>query len=578
MTTLGSWILQFQERDGVAVEYKINNKWAKISWKEYLDKIISTSYFLSQLNIKDHTHVGIMSQTRWEWAVIDLAILGSGHITVPFYPNLSDDDFIFMVNHSEVEVLFIENDENHKQYLRIQNQILKKVKVVLMSEVDMNTSISHEMRIAYLKACSHLKSKDTATIVYTSGTTGQPKGAVLLHETIFSEVTESFDLFGIKKQYKSLTFLPFAHVLGRIEHWGSAYNGHTIAYAESFEKIKYNLIEVKPEFMITVPRLLEKFYAAIMAKIETQPFKLKIFRKALAVSKKLQYYRRTKQNIPWPLLIQFEALNQIAFSPVKNAFGGNFIFAISGGAPLSNQLGEFFSECGINILEGYGLTETCAAVTVNHYLNNQPGTVGYPIGDVHIKFAPDQEILIKSKKCFSEYYKDPEATALVKNNNYFATGDIGHLTPSGALVITDRKKDLIKTAGGKYVAPQKLEGLLKEDPLISQVLVHGDQKKYISVLISIDDSQIEQWFKNQNLEAPTDEGSHLSREHPAIKARIQQHIKKINSKLASYESIKRFEIVPDMWTVENGCLTQSLKVKRKFIEEKYAQLIKEMYE
>jgi long-chain acyl-CoA synthetase len=411
--------------------------------------------------------------------------------------------------------------------------------------------------------------------VYTSGTTGTPKGVVLLHEAIFSEITESFPLFGVKPEYRSLTFLPYAHVLGRIEHWGSCFNGHTLAYAESIEKVKSNLTEVKPDFMIAVPRIFEKVYSGILSQVETQPLKLKLFNQALFIAKEVQVYRKTKQAIPWTTLLQYEALSRLVFAPIKKAFGGNLLFAISGGAPLSPQLAEFFASIGINVIEGYGLTETCAAITVNSLSQNRPGTVGLPIGDVEIKFASDQEILVKSKKCLKEYYKNPEATAEVMQDGFFATGDIGHFNDEGRLIITDRKKDLIKTAGGKYVAPQKLEGLMKQEPLISQILIHGDQKKFVSALISIEEPQLKSWAQSQNITYTDWQDLY---QNPALRVRIQKHIQSVNSQLASYESIKKFEIVPDSWTVENGLLTQSLKVKRKVVEQKYTELLNEMYE
>lgn len=573
--TLTTWLNTFESRgSGVAIEYKAQGKWLQISWSDYLNKIISASHFLADKGMQKKSHVGLMSSTRWEWAALDLAILASGSVTVPMYPNLSDDDLLYTINHSEIEVLIYENEDHQKQLARISSGLKKNIVQLSIAEISFSEAISSDQRSAFLKNASFISPQDMATIVYTSGTTGQPKGAVLLHEAIYSEVVESFDLFGIKKNNKCLTFLPFAHVLGRIEHWGSCYVGHSIAYAESIEKIKGNLLEVKPDFLIAVPRIFEKVYSGIMAQIETNSVKQKLFTNALEIAEKVHTYRKTKQIIPWSLLIQYEFLNQIAFSAIKKAFGGRLQFAVSGGAPLSPQLAHFFACCGISILEGYGLTETCAAITVNNLVNNQPGTVGQPIGDVQIKFAEDGEILVKSKKCLKEYYKNPEATQQSIINGYFATGDIGIMTESGFLKITDRKKDLIKTAGGKYVAPQKLEGLMKQEPLISQVLIFGDQKKFISALISLDEAQIKQWAKNQNITfSLVDDLYH----NPALKIRIQKHIQSINTQLASYEAIKKFEIVPDNWTVENGSLTQSLKVKRKFLEKKYHDLIEEMY-
>lgn len=573
--TLGNWLVELEQRDGTAVEYKKSQHWHKLSWTEYLHKIILMAQALETAGMKKKDHVGIVSSTRWEWAALDMAILGSRCVTVPMFPNLSDADLAYIINHSEVSILVIETESHQQQIGRIEAQLLNKPKILKLTDLDQNEKASEEQKQKFFKACQAIKPADMATIVYTSGTTGTPKGVVLLHEAIFSEITESFLLFAVKPHYRALTFLPYAHVLGRVEHWGSCFNGHTLAYAESIEKVRSNLAEVKPDFMIAVPRIFEKVYSGILSQVETQPLKLKLFNQALAIAKEVQVYRKTKQAIPWPTLLQFEALNRLVFGPIKKAFGGKLLFAISGGAPLSPQLADFFACVGINVIEGYGLTETCAAVTVNILSQNRPGTVGLPIGDVQIQFAEDQEILIKSKKCLKEYYKNPEATAEAFKNGFFATGDIGHLNEEGRLVITDRKKDLIKTAGGKYVAPQKLEGLMKQEPLISQILIHGDQKKFVSALISIEEQPLKAWAESQSITYTDWQDLY---QNPALRIRIQKHIQNVNSELASYESIKKFEIVSESWTVENGLLTQSLKVKRKVVEQRYADLIAEMYE
>lgn len=573
--TLGNWLLELEHRNGTAVEFKKDYHWKSLSWSDYLNKIILMSEKLISLGMKKRDHVGLVSSTRWEWAALDMAILGSGCVTVPLFPNLSDADFVYTINHSEISFIILETEALQKQFDRVTNELIKKPVVLNLDELNIEAEVTTESKQNFFKMCKALKPSQMATIVYTSGTTGTPKGAVLLHETIFSEITESFPLFGVKPHYRSLTFLPFAHVLGRIEHWGSCFNGHTLVYAESIEKVRNNLLEVHPDFMIAVPRIFEKIYSGILSQVETQPLKLKLFNQALSVAKEVQFYRKTRQSIPWILLGQYEAFNRLVFSQIKKAFGGNLLFAISGGAPLSPQLADFFACVGLNVIEGYGLTETCAAITVNSLSQNHPGTVGLPIGDVEIKFGADQEILVKSKKCLKEYYKNPEATAQAIQNGFFYTGDIGHFDEGGRLVITDRKKDLIKTAGGKYVAPQKLEGLMKEEPLISQVLIHGDQKKFVSALISIEEPQLKSWAESQNITYTNWQELY---HNPALRVRIQKHIQIANSKLASYESIKKFEIVPDTWTVESGLLTQSLKVKRKVVEEKYADLINEIYE
>ena len=574
--TIGTWITTASQREtSHAVEFKVNGGWQQLTWQEYIDKVTAAYQFLKQNNFTEKKHVGVMSSTRWEWAVLDLAILGAGGVTIPLYPNLSNDDLVFIINNSDLEILIVENEAMRSQVDSVKSEFEKNVQVILLSEIELNAIVSTETKSDFFSKCVTLDPKDRATIIYTSGTTGRPKGAVILHEAIASVVTEGFALFNVKPSYKTLTFLPFAHVLGRLEHWGSCYNGHCIAYAESIDKIKNNLKQVKPDFIIAVPRIFEKVYAGVMAQVETSPIKQKLFNEAFNAALEVDTYRKTKTTIPWPLLLKFEALNKVAFSPIRDAFGGQLKFAVSGGAPLDPKINEFFFNCGIPVLEGYGLTETCGAITTNTLSSSLAGTVGQPIGEVKIKIADDGEILIKSRKCMKEYYKSPEETEKVLKNGYFCSGDIGEFTTGGFLKITDRKKDLIKTSGGKYVAPQKLEGLMKQEPLISQVLIHGDQKKYIIALITVDRQQIKQWAEHLNIQFENVEDL-IS--NPALKARIQKHIQVTNTKLASFEAIKKFQILKDEWTVENGSMTQSLKVKRKLLEQKYADLIAEIYD
>lgn len=573
--TIGTWIISASQRQSTtAVEFKIKSGWQKLTWPEYSKRIVSAYQHLTQLGFKQKMHVGIMSDSRWEWAVIDLAIMGGGGVTVPLYPNLSHDDLAYIINNSDIEILVVENEAARKQVEDIRPQLEKEIQVIEITKINFHLDGDNK-RSEFYSSCASLSPKERATIVYTSGTTGRPKGVVLLHEAIASEVTEGFALFNVKPGYKSLTFLPFAHVLGRLEHWGSCYNGHCIAYAENIDKVKSNLKQVKPDFIIAVPRIFEKVYSGVMAQVETNPVKQKLFNEALEAANEVEQFRRTKTTIPWALLIKYEALNRLAFTPIREAFGGRLKFAISGGAPLDAKINTFFFNCGIPLLEGYGLTETTGAITTNTLVHNLTGTVGQPIGDVKIKIAEDGEILVKSKKCMKEYYKNPEDTEKAFRNGYFCTGDIGEFTTGGFLKITDRKKDLIKTSGGKYVAPQKLEGLLKQEPLISHALIHGDQKKYIIALITVDKQQIQQWAANMSIKFNNVEELFSNN---ALKARIQKHIQLANTKLASFEAIKKFEILRDEWTIENGALTQSLKVKRKQLEQKYHDLIAEIYD
>lgn len=574
--TIGKWILQTKQRGELtACEYKDKNQWIKISWADYFKRTVAAATALRNKGLKPESHIGLMSQSCWQWAILDMAIMGSGAVTVPLYPNLSDEDFTFIVNHSDVTLLLIENDDMAAQVERTERNFARKIDILKIHEFPFEAPFTEDDEQIFSKSCATLKEESVATVFYTSGTTGQPKGVVLQHQAIVSEVVEGFALFSVAPHEKALSFLPFAHVLGRMEHWGSAYNGHCLAYAESIEKIKSNLKEVRPHFLVAVPRIFEKVYAGILAQVETQKLKQTLFHQAMQAAVEVAEYRVTKSTIPWGLLLKYEALNRLALEPIRQAFGGRLRFAISGGAPMDSQLVQFFFNCGIPVLEGYGLSETTGAVTVNSLSQYRIGSVGQPIGEAQIKIAADGEILVKSKKCMKEYYKNPEETARVMQDGYFATGDIGELTSGGFLKITDRKKDLIKTANGKYVAPQKLEGLLKMDPLISQVLIHGDQKKYIIALLTFDEATLGSWATSQGI-AFSDVGELY--QNPILKVRIKKHVQMINSKLASYEAIKKFEILRDSWTVENGALTQSLKVKRKKLEKQYRDLIEAIYD
>lgn len=574
--SIGRWIANLPERgDLTAIRYKEDDTWIELSWTEYFNKILVVAKILQNLKLKKLAHVGIMSETRWEWAAADLAILGSQLVTVPIYPNLSEDDLIYIINHSDIEVLFVEDKKMLKLLNSLKKKFEKEIHIFTLEDINFNQKVSSAEKNFFLDCCDAVNLKDVATIIYTSGTTGTPKGAVLLHEAITSEVTESFDLFQVQSSDTSLCFLPFSHVLGRIELWGSIYVGFTLSFAESIDALRQNLKEIKPQFLIAVPRVFEKIYGTLQSKLATQGIFSNIFNQAIKVAEKVRFYRETKQMIPWVLLLQHETLSKLVFAPIHFALGGRLKFAVSGGAPLSPEITKFFASCGIQILEGYGLTETCAAVAVNTLADNVPGTVGRPIGESHIRIADDGEILVKSKKCFVKYYKDSEATKAAFVDGYFKTGDIGEFTTQKYLKITDRKKELIKTSGGKYVVPQKLDNLLKLDHLISHVLVIGNRRKYVSVLLSLDEIQLKAWTEKNNINY-----SDLKEitSHPALRLHIQKTIREANSKLASFETIKKFEITSTPWTVENNLLTPSLKVKRKLVEETYQELIDDMYE
>ena len=588
--TLLKTVLEMPQRPShhVAIKIKERGSWRNISWKEYYEQIQKAASAFLNLGLQPHDRVAIMSNTRWEWAVCDIAVMGSQGVVVPIYPNSTAEEVEFILNDSEAKYFICENKYSLSIWRKIRERC-PHVKAVISFEIDRpeddtikmwnrllteNEALLDKNKKTFESNCQKATMKDWATIVYSSGTTGLPKGIVLTQEQIHSEVSEAFPSCGVTPADTTLTFLPFAHVLGRIEHWGHIYIGYTMAYAESIEKLRYNLPEIKPTIMVAVPRIFEKVYSQILAQVEAQPWKKKLFTWALDIGKNVSYLKITHQVIPLSLLAEYEVARRLVLNKVTNTFGGRLRFAISGGAPISKDLAQFFHAAGILILEGYGLTETTGAIAVNTPYNYKFGSVGRPIGDVQFKIAEDGEILVKSKKVMREYFKNPQATAQAIHDGWYATGDIGQILSSGDLQITDRKKDLIKTAGGKYIAPQKIEGLLKSNPLIAHTLVHGDQKKYIVCLVTLDKAYLENWAKENQW--PYDQWTDLISQHEVQEA-VKNTINEVNAKLASYESVKSFKILPTEFTVESGELTPSLKVKRKLLDKKYSAAIDELY-
>lgn len=575
--------------ESTAILKKEFGNWKKIGWLEYYDKILCTSSALLAIGVKPGCKVAIMSNTRFEWSVFDHAILAIHAITVPIYPSVTPEELEYILQNSESEVLVLEGRSQLKLFLQIRDKCPQVKKVIVFDQVrdsdldffswDDFFILGKQEKSTFAKKieqlCKTTTADQMATLIYTSGTTGQPKGVVLNHEQIISEVTEAFANFGVTAEDRSLSFLPYAHVLGRIEHWGHLYVGYQIAYAESIEKIKYNLVEVQPTFIMAVPRIFEKIYGTVHAKLSSNSWQQNIFVKALSIGTSVSQLKQEKKQIPLSLFLEHKLAQKIALNKITEAFGGKLRFAISGGAPLSQQISGFFHACGILILEGYGLTETTGAICVNTPYNFKFGTVGTPIGDVKLTIAEDGEILVQSKKVMQGYYKDLEATKTAMTDGWFHTGDIGEILPSGHLKITDRKKDLIKTAGGKYVAPQKLENLLKKYAFISNVLIHGDQKKYIVALITLDQAAILNMA--YEMQISYQDPASLT-QHPQILNKVRQALGEVNATLASYETIKRFSVLTKDFTVEQGELTPSLKIRRKFLDQKYAEQIDSLYQ
>lgn len=566
--------------------HKRGERWNELDWSAYRVYVETIAAGLQTLGVRKGDRIAILANTRLEWAAADLAILGLGAITIPIYYNSTPDDLEFILTNSKTKILIGETTAQLEKLKPLLDRVTTLEKRISFTG-DSNDSITNLEEIQKAGAAALKKSptlyelalrevtlSDIATIIYTSGTTGRPKGVVITHTQALSEVADAFPLLGVTVRDRSLCFLPYAHILGRIEIWGHAFTGYTMAFAESIDRLRDNLVEVHPTIMLAVPRVFEKIYNGILAQAEASPLKSKVFHWALGVGREMSQYKVEKQPVPIELALRYRLAKKLVFDSIAERLGGRLRFSISGGAPLSRSIAEFFHAAGVLILEGYGLTETTASVAVNTPFDYRFGTVGKAVGEVRFKIADDGEILVQSKKVMREYLDDPKSTAETITDGWFHTGDIGELSPEGYLRITDRKKDLIKTAGGKYVAPQKLDGLLKTSRFISQVHIHGDQKKYIVALLTLNMDSVRQWAEENDI--PNRDRESLAT-NPKVRDLIKSAVAETNSHLASFETIKNFAILPREFTVESGELTPSLKVKRKIVDENYKDLIDSLY-
>ena len=599
-----------KHKDKTAVMFKRSNRWIEETWGGYNDTVHTIAAGLQTLGVRQGDRVAILANTCYEWAATDFAVLGLGAITIPIYQSSTPEDIAFILENSGARILISESPAAIRKLRDIVKNAKSIEKLIFFNESRGETSLdsspdravgsrnNSQLAVAerseltlsevqalgekalkksptlYELAVTELRPDTVATIIYTSGTTGQPKGAILTHAQALSEVIDTFPLLGVTPKDRSLSFLPYAHVLGRIEIWGHGLIGYTMAFAESIERVRDNMVDVQPTIMVAVPRIFEKIYNLIVAQAEASPIQKRIFEWALAVGREISKYKIEKMPVPLDLALKYQVAKRTVFDKISAKLGGELRFAVCGGAPLSRPIAEFFHAAGLLILEGYGLTETTGAIAVNTPFDYRFGTVGKAIGEVRLKLAEDGEILVSSKKVCTGYWKNEAASKEAFVDGWYHTGDIGEISPEGYLRITDRKKDLIKTSGGKYVAPQKLEGLLKASHYISQIHIHGDQKKYIVALITLNPDAILKYAETQKI--PHKDAASLASQ-PKIRELIRNVIAEANSHLASFETIKNFAILPHDFTVESGELTPSLKVKRKIVDARYAKQIDALY-
>lgn len=574
--------------DWVACRYKVDDHWQSFRWNEIYHLSESIAAGLTSLGISSKAKIAIMSQTRFEWVVFDMAIMGLNCATIPLYHSQLPEEMAYILNHSEAEVLVLENYDQwvkwqsiHSQCPKVQNIILidshPDIEGVHVSWEKLMALGQHHLEVNPLlfeTSISNQSLDDLATIIYTSGTTGEPKGVPLKHLQIASEVNAVLSRFSFTHQDTSLCFLPFAHVLGRLEAWCGIVSGMCLAFAEDIDHLRENLLVIKPTVLIAVPRVFEKLQSAILTQLESNSLIRRVFEWSMTVGKEVSQASQKKQGSPLLISTQNRLIQKLVFAKVREKLGGRLRFAVSGGAPLKPDLGHFFHAMGILILEGYGLTETTAAIVANTPLEYKFGTVGRPLPGVDIQLAEDGEILVKAPQVTEGYFKYNSESADHFQNEYFKTGDIGEWDEDGFLKITDRKKDLLKTSGGKYVAPQKLESMIKEHKLISQVLIIGDNEKYIVALVALNPPDVLEYAKKSDLSY---QDYATLTQHPQIKALVRAVFSEVNSHLPSYESIKNFAIMPREFSLEEGEMTPSLKIKRKYCLQKYKDLVASLY-
>lgn len=567
-----------------ALVTKYNGVWVKTSTEEYIAKANTISRALLRMGIqKDDKIALISSNNRTEWNIMDIGVLQTGAQTIPIYPTISEDDYEYILNHSGAIYCFASDAEVFRKVNLIKDKVPNLIEVFSFNAIEgcknwtelliLGEDQSNQDVVEARK--SQVKSEDLATIIYTSGTTGKPKGVMLSHKNIVSDVLNSAPRIPFEEgNSRALSFLPVCHIFERMILYLYQYYGVSIYFGESIDKVSDNLKEVKPTVITAVPRLLEKVYDKIYAKgTELTGIKKKLFFWAIDLG--LIYEPYGKNGLWYEL--QLKIARKLIFSKWKEALGGNIELMVSGSAALQPRLARIFAAAGIPVMEGYGLTETSPVISVNDMRNKgfRVGTVGKVIDNVEVIIAEDGEILCKGPNVMMGYYKDEKLTNDAIIDGYFHTGDIGIFDEDGFLKITDRKKEMFKTSGGKYIAPQLIENIMKQSRFIEQIMVIGDGQKMPAAFIQPNFDFLKEWATIHGIDIGKSNEEIISNEK--VIERIQVEIDALNEKFGNWEKIKRFELTPDIWSIEGGQLTPTLKLKRKIVMEKYLDLFHKIY-
>jgi long-chain acyl-CoA synthetase len=592
------------------LRWKEGGVWRESTWNDWDRASREIAGGLRALGFAGGDRACILANTRPEWVYCDVGILMGGGITVPIYQSNVPHECEYIINDSGAKVVFAEDPIQLEKLFAERSKLGGVTKVVYfeavgrlpkpdakgrielkIADVVPDADKDWVMSLAELRAqgqkwlgansgaleaaWAEIKPEHPFTFVYTSGTTGPPKGVVLTHANIVWQCNAMEGVLAVDESDEQLLFLPLAHIFAKILEWQTITKGSRIAFAESIAQIKANLAEVRPTFMCAVPRVLEKVYIGILGnRNASPPTKQKIFDWAFKVGREVSRHKQQKRPLPPLLAVKNAIATKLVFSKIQSVLGGRIRFMISGGAPLSKEIAEFFHAAGVLILEGWGLTETTAGTCINRPDKYGFGTVGVPVPGIEVKIAPDGEILVRGGSVMREYYGKPEATAeVIDADGWFHTGDIG-VFEDGLLKITDRKKDIIVNAGGKNIAPQNLENALKATPYISQVMVHGDKRPYLVALVTLNEENVTKWARDAGISFGNT--AELAK-NEQVKKLVQKYIDELNAREPSYSAIKKFQILPQDFSQESGELTPTLKVKRKYTSEKFKEILDGFY-
>ena len=563
---------------------KYNGVWVKTSTQEYVDKANAISRALLRLGVNKNDKIAIISTTnRTEWNIMDIGILQVGVQSVPIYPTISEEDYQYILNHSESVYCFVSDAEVLQKVNLIKHNVPTLKEVYCFNEIDgcknwkelltLGEDASNQDVVEDRK--NQIHADDLATIIYTSGTTGRPKGVMLSHNNIVSNVIAGALRIPLKEgNNRTMSYLPVCHILERFYLYICQYYSISIYFGESLDKIGDNLKEIQPNLMTGVPRVLEKVYDKIYAKgSELTGIKKKLFFWANDIGMRYEPYGANG----WFYELQLALARKLVFSKWKEGVGGKLDLIACGSAALQPRLARIFAAAQITIMEGYGLTETSPLVAINDMRNRgyKIGTVGKVIEGVEVKIAQDGEILCKGPNIMLGYYKDEALTKEVLVDGYFHTGDIGEIDSEGFLKITDRKKEMFKTSGGKYISPQLLENAMKQSRFIEQIMVIGDGQKMPAAFIQVNFDFVKEWAKLHEIDLGITNEMIVA--NPKLIERIQEEVTEINKKFGNWEQIKRYEFWPDIWSIENGHLTPTMKLRRKIVMEKYKDLYQKIY-